>query len=163
VIFIEHETLYGARGEVPENGDDGLLRFGEAAVRREGGDVTIIGILRMVQAAEKAAKTLANEHEVEAEVIDPRTLRPLDLDTILTSVRKTNRAVVVEEGWPHGGVGANLAALIQEQAFDDLDAPVQRVTGADVPMPYSKRMEQAAIPHAEHVVSAAMATLEGSL
>jgi pyruvate/2-oxoglutarate/acetoin dehydrogenase E1 component len=163
VIFIEHETLYGARGEVPENGDDGLLRFGEAAVRREGGDVTIIGILRMVQAAEKAAKTLANDHEVEAEVIDPRTLRPLDLDTILTSVRKTNRAVVVEEGWPHGGVGANLAALIQEQAFDDLDAPVQRVTGADVPMPYSKRMEQAAIPHAEHVVSAAMATLEGSL
>ena len=163
VIFIEHETLYGARGEVPENGDDGLLRFGEAAVRREGGDVTIVGILRMVQAAEKAAKTLANEHEVKAEVIDPRTLRPLDLDTILTSVRKTNRAVVVEEGWPHGGVGANLAALIQEQAFDDLDAPVQRVTGADVPMPYSRRMEQAAIPHAEHVVSAALATLEGSL
>ena len=163
VIFIEHETLYGARGEVPENGDDQLLRFGEAATRREGGDVTIIGILRMVQAAEKAAKTLASEHQVEAEVIDPRTLRPLDLDTILASVQKTNRAVIVEEGWPHGGVGANLAALIQEQAFDHLDAPVQRVTGADVPMPYSKRMEQAAIPHAEHVVSAALATLEGSL
>jgi pyruvate/2-oxoglutarate/acetoin dehydrogenase E1 component len=162
VIFIEHETLYGARGEVPENGDDGLLHFGEAAVRREGGDVTIVGILRMVEAAEKAAKTLAGEHEVEAEVIDPRTLRPLDLDTILESVRKTNRAVVVEEGWPHGGAGANLAALIQEQAFDYLDAPVQRVTGADVPMPYSKRLEQAAIPHAEHVVSAAMATLEGA-
>ena len=87
-------------------------------------------------------------------MIDPRTLRPLDLDTILESVRKTNRAVVVEEGWPHGGVGANLAALIQEQAFDHLDAPVQRVTGADVPMPYSKRLEQAAIPHEEHVVSA---------
>jgi pyruvate dehydrogenase E1 component beta subunit len=162
VIFIEHETLYGARGEVPENGDDGLLRFGEAAVRREGGDVTIVGILRMVEAAQKAAKTLAGEHSVEAEVIDPRTLRPLDLDTILESVRKTTRAVVVEEGWPHGGVGANLAALIQEQAFDYLDAPVQRVTGADVPMPYSKRLEQAAIPHAEHVVSAAMATLEGA-
>jgi pyruvate/2-oxoglutarate/acetoin dehydrogenase E1 component len=163
VIFIEHETLYGARGEVPENGDgDGLLRFGEAAVRREGGDVTIVGILRMVDAAEKAAKTLAGEHSIKAEVIDPRTLRPLDLDTILGSVRKTNRAVVVEEGWPHGGVGANLAALIQEQAFDYLDAPVQRVTGADVPMPYSKRLEQAAIPHAEHVVSAVMATLEGA-
>jgi pyruvate/2-oxoglutarate/acetoin dehydrogenase E1 component len=162
VIFIEHETLYGARGEVPENGDDGLLRFGQAAVRREGGDVTIVGILRMVEAAEKAAKTLAGEHDVEAEVIDPRTLRPLDLDTILESVQKTNRAVVVEEGWPHGGVGANLAALIQEQAFDYLDAPVQRVTGADVPMPYSKRLEQAAIPHAEHVVSAAMAALEGA-
>jgi pyruvate/2-oxoglutarate/acetoin dehydrogenase E1 component len=163
VIFIEHETLYGSRGEIPENGDDTLLRFGEAAIRREGGDVTIVGILRMVEAAEKAAKTLSSEHDVEADVIDPRTLRPLDLETILTSVRKTNRAVIVEEGWPHGGVGANLAALIQEQAFDDLDAPVQRVTGGDVPMPYSKRMEQAAIPHAEHVVSAAMATLEGSL
>jgi pyruvate/2-oxoglutarate/acetoin dehydrogenase E1 component len=162
VIFIEHETLYGSRGEVAENGDSELLRFGEAAIRREGGDVTIVGILRMVQAAEKAAKTLAGEHDVEAEVIDPRTLRPLDLDTILASIRRTNRAVIVEEGWPHGGVGANLAALIQDQAFDDLDAPIQRVTGADVPMPYSKRMEQAAIPHAEHIVSAALATMEGS-
>jgi pyruvate dehydrogenase E1 component beta subunit len=162
VIFIEHETLYGARGEVPEDGDQ-LLRFGEAAIRREGTDVTIVAILRMAQTAQQAAKTLANEHGVEAEVIDPRTLRPLDLDTILDSVRKTNRAVIVEEGWPHGGVGANVAALIQEQAFDHLDAPVQRVTGADVPMPYAKRLEQAAIPHAEHVVSAALATLEGSI
>jgi pyruvate dehydrogenase E1 component beta subunit len=161
VIFIEHESLYGSRGEVPENGE--ILNFGEAAVRRDGSDVTIIGILRMVETAEEAAKTLANEHGAEAEVIDPRTLRPLDLDTIVESVRKTNRAVIVEEGWPHGGVGANLAALITEQAFDHLDAPVQRVTGADVHMPYSKRLEQAAIPHAEHVVSAALATLEGSL
>ena len=95
-------------------------------------------------------------------MIDPRTLRPLDLDTILDSVRKTNRLVIVEEGWPHGGVGANIAALVTEQAFDHLDAPVQRVTGADVPMPYSKRLEQAAIPHAEHVVSAALATTEGA-
>jgi pyruvate dehydrogenase E1 component beta subunit len=162
VIFIEHETLYGARGEVPENGDAPLLRFGEAAVRREGSDVTIIGILKMAQVAENAAKQLSSEDGVEAEVIDPRTLRPLDLNTILESVRKTNRVVVVEEGWPHGGVGANIAALIQEQAFDDLDAPIQRVTGADVPMPYSKRLEQAAIPHEEHVIRAAMATLEGS-
>ena len=161
VIFIEHESLYGSRGEVPENGE--ILEFGKAAVRREGSDVTIVGILRMAETAEEAAKTLANEHGAEAEVIDPRTLRPLDLDTILGSVRKTNRAVIVEEGWPHGGVGANLAALITEQAFDHLDAPVQRVTGADVHMPYSKRLEQAAIPHAEHVVSAALATLEGSL
>jgi pyruvate/2-oxoglutarate/acetoin dehydrogenase E1 component len=163
VIFIEHETLYGMRGEVSEDGDDDLLSFGEAAVRREGGDVTIIGVLRMAHTAEQAAKTLESEHGVDAEVIDPRTLRPLDLPTILDSVRKTNRAVIVEEGWPHGGVGANVAALIQEQAFDHLDAPVQRVTGADVPMPYSKRLEQAAIPHSEHVVSAALATLEGSL
>ena len=152
VIFIEHETLYGARGEVPENGDDELLSFGKAAIRREGSDVTIVGILKMAHDAERAAEALANEHGIEAEVIDPRTLRPLDLDTILDSVRKTNRVVIVEEGWPHGGVGANLAALIQDQAFDYLDAPVQRVTGADVPMPYSKRLEQAAIPHPEHVV-----------
>jgi pyruvate dehydrogenase E1 component beta subunit len=156
VIFIEHETLYGKKGEVPENG--GPMRFGEAAIRREGEDVTIVGISRMAHTAADAAETLADEHEIEAEVIDPRTLRPLDLDTILESVRKTNRVVIVEEGWPHGGVGANLAALIQEQAFDHLDAPVERVTGADVPMPYSKPLEQAAFPHSEHVVKAALAT-----
>ena len=156
VVFIEHETLYGQRGEVPENG--GPMKFGEAAIRREGSDVTVIGISRMAVTALKAADTLAGEHEIEAEVIDPRTLRPLDLDTILESVQKTNRAVIVEEGWPHGGVGANLAALIQEQAFDYLDAPIQRVTGADVPMPYSKPLEQAAFPHEEHVVHAALAT-----
>jgi len=161
VIFIEHETLYGIRGEVPENGD-GVVNFGEAAIRREGSDVTIVGILRMAEVALQAARTLSEEHGVEAEVIDPRTLRPLDLDTTVRSVEKTNRVVIVEEGWPHGGVGANLAALIQGQAFDHLDAPVERVTGADVHMPYSKRMEQAAIPHAENVVSAAMQTLEGS-
>src|SRR5947209_1306853 len=150
VIFIEHEYLYGQRGEVPDNG--GPMRFGEAAVRREGTDVTIVGISRMAVTAERAAEQLAAEHEVDAEVIDPRTLRPLDLDTILQSVQKTNRARIVEEGWPHGGVGANLAALIQEQAFDYLDAPVARVTGADVPMPYSKPLEQAAFPHEEHVI-----------
>jgi pyruvate dehydrogenase E1 component beta subunit len=161
VVFIEHETLYGQRGEVPENG--GPMRFGEAAIRREGDDVTIIGISRMAIAAGKAAEVLADEHDIDAEVIDPRTLRPLDLDTILESVRKTNHCVVVEEGWPHGGVGANLSALVTEQAFDYLDAPVQRVTGADVHMPYSKRLEQAAIPHPEHIVSAALATLEGSI
>jgi pyruvate dehydrogenase E1 component beta subunit len=161
VVFIEHESLYGTRGEVPE-GDGEPLRFGEAAVRREGEDVTIVGVLKMAQVAERAAEQLASEHGVAAEVIDPRTLRPLDLDTILASVRKTNRAVIVEEGWPHGGVGANLATLITEQAFDYLDAPVQRVTGADVHMPYSKRLEQAAIPHEEHVVSAALATLTGA-
>jgi pyruvate dehydrogenase E1 component subunit beta len=162
VIFIEHESLYGLRGEVPENGD-GVVNFGEAAIRREGSDVTIVAILRMVEVALQAAKTLSEEHGVEAEVIDPRTLRPLDLDTIVKSVEKTNRVAIVEEGWPHGGVGANLAALIQGQAFDHLDAPVERVTGADVHMPYSKRMEQAAIPHAENIVSAALQTLEGSI
>ncbi|MEX0992778.1 MAG: alpha-ketoacid dehydrogenase subunit beta [Solirubrobacterales bacterium] len=156
VIFIEHETLYGMRGEVADEMEP--TRFGEAAIRREGSDVTIVGTSRMAITASKAAEMLAADEGIEAEVIDPRTLRPLDLDTILESVRKTSRCVIVEEGWPHGGVGANLAALVQEQAFDWLDAPIQRVTGADAPMPYSKALEQAAIPHEEHVVKAAVAT-----
>jgi len=158
VVFIEHETLYGQRGEVPDD-EDHVLRFGRAAIRREGADVTLVGISRMAITAERAAQALADEHGVQAEVIDPRTLRPLDLDAILASVRKTNRCVIVEEGWPHGGVGANLAALVQEQAFDDLDAPVGRVTGADVPMPYSKPLEELAYPHEPEVVKAALATL----
>jgi pyruvate dehydrogenase E1 component beta subunit len=157
VVFIEHESLYGVKGEVSEDPDE-LLDFGQAAIRREGDDVTIVGISRMALTAQSAAKILAEEHDIEAEVIDPRTLRPLDLDTILDSVRKTNRAVIVEEGWPHGGVGANLAALIQEQAFDHLDAPVSRVTGADLPMPYSKPLEQIAFPHEPQVVQAVLAT-----
>jgi pyruvate/2-oxoglutarate/acetoin dehydrogenase E1 component len=157
VVFIEHEYLYGQRGEVPDEGDH-VEDFGRAAIRREGDDVTIIGISRMAVTAQKAATVLADEHEIQAEVIDPRTLRPLDLDTILASVRKTNRAVIVEEGWPHGGVGANLAALIQEQAFDDLDAPVGRVTGADVPMPYAKNLEEIAYPHEQQIVNAVLAT-----
>jgi len=157
VIFIEHETLYGMRGEVPDD-DDHIINFGIAAVRRKGTDATIVGILKMAHEAERAAETLAEEHGIEAEVIDPRTLRPLDLDTIIESVRKTNRCVIVEEGWPHGGVGANLAALVQEQAFDDLDAPVGRVTGADVPMPYAKNLEQIAFPHEPQVVDAVRAT-----
>jgi pyruvate dehydrogenase E1 component beta subunit len=158
VIFIEHESLYGVRGEVPE-GDEQLVDFGHAAVRREGSDVTIVGVSRMALTAERAAERLASEHSVQAEVIDPRTLRPLDLDTILTSVAKTNRCVVVEEGWPHGGVGANLSALISEQAFDDLDAPVRRVSGADAPMPYSKPLEDIAYPHEPQVVAAVLQTL----
>ena len=158
VIFIEHESLYGVRGEVPDE-EDHLVQFGVARIAREGSDVTIVGISRMALTAERAAATLSAEHGVEAEVIDPRTLRPLDLDTILGSVRKTNRCVIVEEGWPHGGVGANLAALISEQAFDYLDAPVQRVTGADVPMPYSKPLEDIAYPHEPQVVAGALATL----
>src|SRR3954454_417113 len=157
VIFIEHEYLYGQRGEVPED-DEHLVNCGEAVIRREGSDVTIVGISRMASTAQKAANILSEEHGIEAEVIDPRTLRPLDLDTILASVRKTNRCVIVEEGWPHGGVGANIAALVQEQAFDDLDAPVGRVTGADVPMPYAKNLEQIAFPHEPQVVDAVLAT-----
>ena len=156
VIFIEHEYLYGQRGEVPDD-PDYTVDFGHAAITRDGTDVTIVGISRMAITAARAAETLQNEHGISAEVIDPRTLRPLDLDTILDSVRKTNRCVIVEEGWPHGGVGANLAALIQEQAFDWLDAPIGRVTGADVPMPYSKPLEQIAFPHEPQVVDAVRA------
>ncbi len=159
VIFIEHESLYGVRGEVPEDDKDALVHFGHARVAREGSDVTIVGVSRMALTAERAAVTLAAEHGIEASVIDPRTLRPLDLDTILASVRHTNRCVVVEEGWPHGGVGANLAALIAEHAFDDLDAPVARVSGADVPMPYSKPLEDIAYPHEPQVVRAALQTV----
>lgn len=160
VIFIEHESLYGMKGEVRDG--DHIQRFGEAAIRREGSDVTIVGLLKMAHIAENAAKELSEKHGIEAEVIDPRTLRPLDLDTILESVKKTNRAVIVEEGWPHGGVGANLSTLITEQAFDWLDAPIQRVTGADVHMPYSRRMEQAAIPHEENIIEAVLAATKGS-
>src|SRR4051794_1367505 len=156
VIFIEHEYLYGQRGDVPDD-EDHTVDFGQAAIRREGEDVTIVGISRMALTAEKAAKVLADEQEVSAEVIDPRTLRPLDLDTILASVRKTNRCVIVEEGWPHGGVGANLAALIQERAFAPLDAPIGRVPGAALPMPYSKPLEQIAFPHEPQVVAAVLA------
>ncbi len=166
VIFIEHESLYGVRGEVPDTPQGGtgdeehLVHFGQARVAREGSDVTVVGVSRMALTAERAAQKLADEHGVQAEVIDPRTLRPLDLDTILESVAKTNRCVIVEEGWPHGGVGANLAALISEQAFDDLDAPVRRVTGADVPMPYSKPLEDLAYPHEPQIIAAVLATLD---
>ena len=156
VIFIEHESLYGVREEVPDD-EDLLVDFGRARIAREGDDVTIVGISRMARTAGRAAATLAQQYGVQAEVIDPRTLRPLDLDTILQSVRKTNRCVTVEEGWPHGGVGANLAALIAEQAFDFLDAPVGRVSGADVPMPYSQPLEDIAYPHEAQVVLAALA------
>jgi pyruvate dehydrogenase E1 component beta subunit len=156
VVFIEHESLYGIKGEVSDDSDE-LLEFGRATVRREGEDVTIVGISRMALTAQSAAEELADD--ISAEVIDPRTLRPLDLETILASVRKTNRCVIVEEGWPHGGVGANLAALIQEHAFDHLDAPIMRVTGADLPMPYSKPLEELAIPQEQQVIDAVRAML----
>ena len=156
-VEVVEGLLQDERGEVPDE-DDFTVRFGVAAIRREGSDATVVGISRMALTAARAAKTLSAEHGIEAEVIDPRTLRPLDLDTILASVRKTNRCVIVEEGWPHGGVGANLAALMQAQAFDDLAAPVQRVTGADVPMPYSKALEQLAFPHEPQIVDAVLAT-----
>ena len=154
----ELRAILAAIGVSDVKMEEGSLRVdANISMRREGSDVTIVAVGWLLGKALAAAERLAAEG-IDAEVIDPRTLRPLDLDTILESVKKTNRAVIVEEGWPHGGVGANMAALIQEQAFDWLDAPVQRVTGADVPMPYSKPLEQAAFPHEEHVVSAVLAT-----
>lgn len=156
VVLIEHEGLYGLRGDVPDG--EHLTAFGRAAVRRTGSDVTIIGTSRMAHVALAAADVLAAEHAVRAEVIDPRTLRPLDLETLVASVRRTRRAVVVEEGWPDAGVSATLAARITEQAFEALAAPVARVTGAPVAMPYAAELEQAALPQVADVVAAALST-----
>jgi pyruvate dehydrogenase E1 component beta subunit len=154
VIFIENTATYGLRGPVPE--DEYFTPFGRANVLREGDDVTIIAYSGSVHQATRAAEMLAAE-DIEAEVIDLRSLRPLDSETILASVRKTNRAVVVEHAWRFGGFGAEIAALIQEQAFDDLDAPVARVGGVEVPMPYSFPLEKAALPSEEQVVAAVRA------
>jgi len=151
VIFIEGETLYGSKGEVPE--EEYLIPLGVADVKREGEDATVLVWSKMVGVALKAAETLAGDN-ISCDVIDLRTLRPLDADAIIRSVRRTNRCVVVEEGWPYSGIGAELADLIQREAFDDLDAPVARVTGADVPTPYAKNLEHLAMPSPERVVEA---------
>ncbi len=151
VIFIEGETLYGSKGEVPE--EEYLVPLGVADVKREGTDCTVIAWAKMVGVALKAAEQLASDG-VSCDVVDLRSLRPLDEACILDSVRRTNRCVIVEEGWPVAGFGAQVADLIQREAFDDLDAPVARVTGADVPMPYAKNLEHAAVPGPERVISA---------
>ena len=143
VIFLESEGLYAKKG--PVGGPEEVVPLGRAAVRRRGSDCTVIALSRMVWVALSAAEELAGDG-IEAEVIDPRTLRPLDLETLAASVRRTGRAVVVEEGWPESGVAANLAAHLYEACFDWLDAPIARVTAADVPMPYAKNLEQAALP-----------------
>ncbi len=153
VLFIEHEMLYGMRGEVPE--EEYLLPFGVADVKRAGRDVTIVTWSKMVRECLKAAEVLAHEG-IEAEVVDPRTLDPLDMDTILSSVARTRRAVIVEEGWRNVGVGAELAARLQEDLFYDLEAPVQRIAAADVPTPYSKSLERLALPNAQRVVDAVL-------
>jgi pyruvate dehydrogenase E1 component beta subunit len=157
VLFVEHLHLYNTRGEVPEGEE--LVPFGQARVVREGTDLSLIGHSRMVLLALQAAEQLAKDG-VSAEVVDLRSLRPLDRETIVRSVSKTTRAVVVEEDWPTYGVGAEIAATIQEGAFDYLDAPVLRVGLAEVPMPYSKVLERAAIPDVERIVAAARRTLE---
>ena len=156
VIVLEGEMLYNLKGEVPEG--EHLVPIGRADVKREGTDVTLISHSKTVSVALKAAEQLA-EQNVSAEVVDLRSLRPLDETAILTSVAKTNRAVVVEEGWPHAGIGAQVVDIIQRDAFDQLDAPVQRVTQADVPMPYNKHLERAAKASPEKVAAAARRVL----
>jgi pyruvate dehydrogenase E1 component beta subunit len=152
VIFLENEILYGQSFDVPKL-DDFVLPIGKARVARSGGDVTIVSYSRGLAYALDAAKKLAEEG-IEAEVIDLRTLRPLDIDTVLRSVRKTNRIVIVEEGWPICSIGSEVAARVALEGFDHLDAPPVKVSGADVPMPYAANLEKLALPSVEQVVEA---------
>jgi len=156
VVFMENEVLYNVKGEVPS--DEYLIPIGLADVKRPGKDVTLVGWSRSLHFALDAARQLEAEG-VDAEVVDVRTLRPLDEDLIFASVRKTNRCVIVEEGWRVAGFGAEIADRIQRECFDDLDAPVLRVTAADVPMPYAKNLEKAYLPQPEKVVAAAKKVL----
>ena len=149
VIFAEHSLLYRVKGDVPEEYYE--IPFGKARIAREGQDVTLIAYSGMVRVAEEAAVKLS-EKDISAEVIDLRTLSPLDLDTVLKSVQKTNRAVVIEETWKTGGFSGTIASNIQEAAFDDLDGPVLRINGPDIPAPYARNIEEATIPNAEWIV-----------
>jgi pyruvate dehydrogenase E1 component beta subunit len=157
VVFLENEMLYGRSGEVPKDGDH-IVPIGKARVVRKGTQVTITAFSRMMETAMAAAETLAKEG-IDAEVIDLRTIRPLDTATIVESVKKTNRLVSLEEGWPFAGIGAELSAVMMEQAFDWLDAPVVRVTGEDVPMPYAANLEAMALPSSGKVIAAVKAVL----
>ena len=153
VVFLEHELLYGHSFEVPTD-PDFVLPIGRAKIERPGKDVTLVAFSRMVGLALEAAEKLAGEG-VDAEVINLRSLRPLDVETIVNSVVKTNRIVSVEEGWPVAGIGSEIAAQMMDQAFDHLDAPVVRVAGADVPMPYAANLERLALPQVDQIVAAA--------
>ena len=150
VLVMESETLYGVKGEVPDG--DQVVELGKATIARPGTDVTIAAYSRMTHVALEAAAALEKEH-ISAEVIDLRSLRPLDEGTLVASVQRTHRMVVVHEGWPYGGVGAEIADRVQRLAFDALDAPILRVATLDVPMPYSAKLEAACIPNAERVVA----------
>jgi pyruvate dehydrogenase E1 component beta subunit len=153
IMFLENEILYGQSFPVPKL-DDYLVPIGKAKVARAGGDVTLVAWSMGMTYALKAAEQLAKEG-IEAEVIDLRTLKPMDIGTIIASVKKTGRLVTVEEGWRQSGVGAEIAAQVMEQAFDWLDAPVMRVTGKDVPMPYAANLEKLALPSVAEVLEAA--------
>jgi pyruvate dehydrogenase E1 component beta subunit len=152
VVFMEQERMYGSKGEVPDD-PDFTIPIGVADVKREGTDVTIVARSLMVPLALKAAEALEKDG-VSCEVIDPRTIRPLDIDTIIESVKKTNRIVVAEESHPVCSVNAEISAQVMEKAFDYLDAPVKRVSGADVPMPYAKNLEQLAVPDVNQIIAA---------
>ncbi|GHA11725.1 pyruvate dehydrogenase complex E1 component subunit beta [Devosia pacifica] len=152
VIFLENEILYGSSGEVPKM-DDFVLPIGKARIAREGKDVTIVSFSMGMRYATQATEKLVAAG-VDVELIDLRTIRPMDFDTVLESVKKTGRCVTVEEGWPQGSVGSEIAARLMEQAFDYLDAPVTRVTGKDVPLPYAANLEKMALPNVDEVIAA---------
>ena len=162
VIFIEHELLYNIKGEVPDEGVEYTVPLDRADIKREGSDVTILTFSRMLHVVQQAAEDLAKSG-IEAEVIDLRSIRPLDIDLITDSVKKTNRVVIAEEGWKYYGTGQGLAALVYEHAFDYMDAPIQHVNSADVPMPYSKVLERAALPKKEDVITAVTAIVPAAL
>jgi pyruvate dehydrogenase E1 component subunit beta len=162
VLFIEHELLYNIKGEVPDADVEYTVPLDRAEVKREGRHVTLITFSRMLHVTIQAAEDLAKEG-IDAEVIDLRSVRPIDIDLLVDSVKKTNRVVIAEEGWKYYGTGQGLAALIYEFAFDYLDAPIGHVTGADVPMPYSKALERLAMPNKEAVVKAAKAIVPAAL
>lgn len=151
VLFIEHATLYQQRGEVPDG--DYVVPIGKSIIQRPGKDVTIVTYSKMLEISLKAADQLAAEG-IEVEIVDLRTLRPLDMEPVIESVKKTNRAVVVEEGWKSFGVGSEVASRIYEEAFDHLDAPVKRVAQLEVPLPYNRNLEQLALPKPEWVIEA---------
>ena len=157
VLFLEHATMYQVRGEVPEG--EFLLPIGKSKVQRPGRDVTIVTYAKGLELSLKAADDLAKEG-VEAEIVDLRTLRPLDMDPVLESFRKTNRAVVVEEGWKSYGVGSEIVARIYEQAFDYVDAPIVRVAQKEVPLPYNRTLEQAALPQVTDILAAVKEVLK---
>jgi pyruvate dehydrogenase E1 component beta subunit len=152
-VFLENEMLYGETFDVPTS-EDFAIPLGRAKIERAGADVTIVAFSIMVGKALKAAEKLA-ELGIDAEVINLRTIRPLDRHTILESVKRTNRIVTCEEGWPFAGIGAEIAALIGEHAFDYLDAPLARVHAADVPLPYAANLEALALPQVEQIIQAA--------
>lgn len=153
VVFLEGETLYGVKGEVPDEGEEELVPIGKSRVARPGADCTIVTWGRPYYTVLAATEKLASEG-IDCEVIDPRTLRPLDVEPMVASVKKTNRCVVVHEHWPYGGPGAEIVDRIQREAFDYLDAPLERVAGLDVPMPYALNLEDKVLPTEERVIDA---------